>query len=60
MIGKNTATDDDWGTGNNFFENLTGLNRSISLTNKNVPDSEYIWVAGQNEGTDYPTLTTRK
>lgn len=59
MIGKNSDTDNSQGTGNNSFTGISGLNKLLSGINDGVPNSTYIWQAG-NSDTAYPTLVKRQ
>ncbi|WP_099464263.1 hypothetical protein [Parabacteroides provencensis] len=58
MIGKNADTNSSTGTGNNSFTNISELNALLSGINTGVPNSTYIWQAGDG-GTDYPKLVQR-
>lgn len=59
MIGKNSNSISSGGTGNNNFTDISGLNKLLSGINDGVPNSTYIWQAG-NSDTAYPTLVKRQ
>ena len=59
MIGKNSNSSSSVGKGNNNFTDISGLNKLLSGINDGVPNSTYIWQAG-NSDTAYPTLVKRQ